>query len=100
MILKTFKLGGVHPPENKVSAGAAIQHLPLPDKLFVPLSQHLGTPAKAIVNRGDDVKTGQLIAKSVGFISANIHSPTSVIRLIRTIILNGSDHLRQKPSYL
>jgi electron transport complex protein RnfC len=55
MILKTFKLGGVHPPENKVSAGAAIQHLPLPDKLFVPLSQHLGTPAKAIVNRGDDV---------------------------------------------
>ncbi len=56
MILKTFKLGGVHPPENKISAGAAIQHLPLPDKLFVPLSQHLGTPAKAIVNRGDDVK--------------------------------------------
>ncbi len=37
MILKTFKLGGVHPPENKISAGAAIQHLPLPDKLFVPL---------------------------------------------------------------
>lgn len=77
MILKTFKLGGVHPPENKISAGAAIQHLPLPDKLFVPLSQHLGTPAKAIVNRGDDVKTGQLIAKSVGFISANIHSPAT-----------------------
>jgi Na+-translocating ferredoxin:NAD+ oxidoreductase subunit C len=77
MILKTFKLGGVHPPENKISADAAIQTLPLPRRVFVPLSQHLGAPAKVVVKRGDEVKTGQLLAKSGGFISANIHSPAT-----------------------
>jgi len=77
MILKTFKLGGVHPPENKISAGAAIGSLPLPARVFVPITQHLGSPAKVVVNRGDEVKTGQLLAKSSGFISANIHSPAT-----------------------
>jgi len=72
--LKTFKLGGVHPPENKFSSGAAIEGLPLPKRVFIPLSQHLGSPATVLVKRGDEVKTGQLIAKSSGFISANIHS--------------------------
>ncbi|OQX78227.1 MAG: electron transport complex subunit RsxC [Bacteroidetes bacterium 4484_276] len=73
-MLKTFKLGGVHPPENKFSSGAAIEGLPLPKRVFIPLSQHLGSPATVLVKRGDEVKTGQLIAKSSGFISANIHS--------------------------
>lgn len=77
MILKTFKLGGVHPPENKISAGAAIRRLPLPGRIFVPIAQHLGAPAKVLVKRGDEVKTGQLLAKSAGFISANIHSPAT-----------------------
>ncbi len=72
--MKTFKLGGVHPPENKFSSGAAIEGLPLPKRVFIPLSQHLGSPATVLVKRGDEVKTGQLIAKSSGFISANIHS--------------------------
>jgi Na+-translocating ferredoxin:NAD+ oxidoreductase subunit C len=77
MRLKTFKLGGVHPPENKFSANAAIQPLPLPGRIFVPVAQHLGAPAKVVVKRGDEVKTGQLLAKSAGFISANIHSPAT-----------------------
>lgn len=77
MILKTFKLGGVHPPENKLSSGVAIEKLPLPARIFVPVSQHLGTPAKIVVSRGDEVKTGQLLAASAGFISANIHSPAT-----------------------
>lgn len=74
MILKTFKMGGVHPPENKFSAGAAIEVLPLPKRVFIPISQHLGAPSTVVVKRGDEVKTGQLLAKSSGFISANIHS--------------------------
>ncbi|MFP4471953.1 MAG: electron transport complex subunit RsxC [Bacteroidales bacterium] len=74
MVLKTFKLGGVHPPENKFSASAAIEVLPLPKRVFIPIAQHLGAPATVLVKRGDEVKTGQLIAKSSGFISANIHS--------------------------
>lgn len=75
--MQTFKLGGVHPPENKFSAEAAIETLTLPKQVSVPLSQHLGAPAIAVVNKGDEVKVGQLIAKSSGFISANIHSPVS-----------------------
>ncbi|MBU0763390.1 MAG: electron transport complex subunit RsxC [Bacteroidetes bacterium] len=76
-MLKTFPKGGVHPPENKLSAGKAIERLKLPEQAAIPISQHLGVPAKAIVNRGDKVKAGQLIAESAGFISANIHSSVS-----------------------
>jgi electron transport complex protein RnfC len=75
--LKTFKLGGVHPPENKFSSGVAIEELPFPKRVFIPVSQHLGAPATVVVKRGDEIKTGQLIAKSSGFISANIHSSVS-----------------------
>jgi electron transport complex protein RnfC len=76
-VLKTFKLGGIHPPENKLSKGKAIEVLPIPDKVIIPLSQHIGAPATSIVAKGDTVKVGQLIAKSSGFISANIHSSVS-----------------------
>jgi len=75
--MKTFKLGGVHPPENKLSADIAIETLPIPNQVSVPIGQHLGAPATPVVQRGDEVKVGQLIAKASGFISANIHSPVS-----------------------
>lgn len=75
--MKTFKLGGVHPPENKLSAQAAIEYLPLPKQVTVPIGQHLGAPATPVVKKGDEVKVGQLLAKASGFISANIHSPVS-----------------------
>jgi electron transport complex protein RnfC len=77
--LKTFSKGGVHPPENKLASGAAITVLPIPDTVCVHLSQHLGAPAKPLVSKGDQVKVGQLIAESTGFVSANIHSPVSGI---------------------
>ncbi len=76
-MLKTFKSGGVHPPENKISADAAIQSLPVPKRVYIMVTQHLGAPSVALVKKGDDVKTGQLIAKSAGFISANVHSPVT-----------------------
>ncbi|MEE4178330.1 MAG: electron transport complex subunit RsxC [Bacteroides sp.] len=75
--MKTFKLGGVHPPENKLSAHAPIEVLTLPAVVTIPLSQHLGAPASPVVAKGDKVKAGQLIAKGSGFISANIHSSVS-----------------------
>lgn len=77
MVLKTFKLGGVHPPENKFASSAAIETVPVPKRVLIPVAQHLGAPASVLVKRGDEVKTGQLIAKSSGFISANIHSSVS-----------------------
>ncbi len=76
-MLKTFKIGGVHPPENKLSAGRPIEVLPLPKSVFIPVSQHIGAPAVPVVNKGDDVKVGQLIAKSSSFVSTNIHSSVS-----------------------
>jgi electron transport complex protein RnfC len=75
--LKTFKLGGIHPEENKISAQQPIEVVPIPKTVFIPVSQHLGAPAKPIVEKGDVVKTGQLIAKGEGFISANVHSSVS-----------------------
>ena len=76
-MLKTFRIGGVHPPENKLSAEEKIKVLPLPEQVIIPLSQHIGAPATPVVQKGDTVKTGQLIAQATGFVSANIHSSVS-----------------------
>ncbi len=76
-MLKTFSLGGIHPAENKLSANSAIEVLALPETVSVPVSQHIGAPSEVLVKKGDMVKTGQIIAKSAGFVSANIHSPVS-----------------------
>ncbi len=70
--------GGVHPPENKAqSTQLPIGQLPLPDKLVLPLRQHIGNVPKLTVNVGDQVLKGQLIAEAEGAISAAIHAPTS-----------------------
>lgn len=76
-MLKSFRLGGVHPPENKLSRGVAIETLPLPTVVTIPLSQHIGAPAIAVVAKGDRVVVGQLLAKAGGFVSSNIHSSVS-----------------------
>jgi len=76
-MLKTFSMGGVHPPENKLSAIQAIEQLALPKVVSIPVSQHIGAPANPVVKKNDLVKVGQLIAQSTGFVSANIHSSVS-----------------------
>ncbi len=76
-MLKTFKKGGVHPHENKLSADKQVQMLPPPLKVYIPLGQSLGAPARPLVDKGAEVKTGQLIAKGESFISANVHSSVS-----------------------
>ena len=76
-MLKTFPVGGVHPPENKFSKGKKIETLPLPKTVTIPTGQHIGAPTKVVVKRGDEVKVGQLIAQAGGFVSANIHSSVS-----------------------
>ena len=75
--MKTFKIGGVHPPENKLSTDRPIEVLAIPVQVIIPLSQSLGAPSVPIVNKGDAVKVGQLIAKGEAFISSNIHSSVS-----------------------
>lgn len=75
--MKTFKIGGVHPEESKLTADKKIQPLTLPSKVCIPVSQGLGAPSKIIVEKGAQVKVGQLIAKGEAFISSNVHSSVS-----------------------
>ncbi len=75
--MKTFPKGGVHPPENKITADSPIRTLPLPEQVIIPVAQHIGAPAKPVVEKGDAVKAGQVIAQSQGFVSTNIHSSVS-----------------------
>lgn len=76
-MLKTFSLGGVHPADNKLSANSPVQGLPIPGMASVQVSQHIGAAGEVLVTKGEQVKVGQLLVKSSGFISANIHSPVS-----------------------
>jgi len=76
-MLKTFRKGGVHPPGYKFSAKKPVEVLPLPKQVVIPISQHIGAPAAPVVAKGDKVLVGQVIAKSAGFVSANIHSSVS-----------------------
>lgn len=76
--MNTFRIGGVHPHDNKTySALKPIEQVALPKKAIIPLAQHIGAPAKPIVQKGDKVLVGQLIAEAGGFVSANVHSPVS-----------------------
>ena len=77
--MKLFRIrGGVHPEDRKsLSEDKPIEDLPLPELLHVPLQQHIGAPAVAIVKKGDVVKKGQVIAIAQGNISAPVHAPTS-----------------------
>lgn len=94
-MFKTFHKGGVHPPENKLSAGRPVEPFPVPRTVAILLSQHMGAPAKAIVEKGADVKTGQLIAKGEGFLTGNIHS--SVTGKVSRIepVMDASGYKRQ-----
>ena len=74
---KTFRIGGVHPHDNKLSAEAAIEIFPAVETAFVSMAQHLGAPATPVVAIGDKVKVGQVIAEPSGFISGYVHSPVS-----------------------
>jgi len=72
--VKTFPMGGVHPAEFKLSANKPIEKLAVPSQVSIPISQHIGAPAKPIVEQREKVKVGQVIATSSGFVSSNIHA--------------------------
>ena len=72
--LLSFK-HGVHPPENKdITSGIASRRFPFPREIILPLSQHIGIPAKALVQPGDRVERGDMIAEAAGFISSSVHA--------------------------
>ncbi|MCK4777357.1 MAG: RnfABCDGE type electron transport complex subunit C, partial [Actinomycetia bacterium] len=76
-MLKTFK-GGVHSPgRKKFTSSLAVENVPLPEKVVLPLVQHIGAPNEPVVQKGDFVKAGQKIAESSAFVSAPVHSPVA-----------------------
>ncbi len=70
--------GGVHPEGHKdASSGTPIVILPLLPRYVVPLRQHIGAPARALVRAGDAVLRGQMIGAAEGYVSTAAHAPTS-----------------------
>lgn len=107
MKILTFR-GGIHPPEEKVyTARKAIEFVPPPEKVYIPLLQHFGSPAKPLVKKGDAVQLGQKIGEASGLFSAAVHSsvsgkvlaveswnhPGGIPRLTVTVANDGKDTL-------
>ncbi len=92
MSILTFK-GGVHPYDGKeLSKDVAVRKILPEGELVFPVSQHIGAPAKPVVEVGERVLKGQLIAGADGFVSANIHSSVSgtVKKIEKRLVPNGS----------
>ena len=91
MKLHTFTIGGVHPEENKLTSDITTKVAPLPQQAIFPLSQHIGAPAKPVVEKGDKVKVGTLIAEAGGYVSAPIYSSVSgtVLKIDNAIDATG-----------
>ncbi len=94
-MLKTFPKGGIHPPENKITAAKAIKRMSVPKTVYVPIAQHIGIPAEIIVDRKDKVEIGQVIAKSGGFVSSNIHSPVAGTVTKLDMMVDSSGYKKQ-----
>jgi electron transport complex protein RnfC len=94
-MLKTFPKGGIHPEENKITSSKAIKRMPVPKVVYVPIAQHIGIPSEIIVDRKDKVEIGQVVAKSGGFVSSNIHSPVAGTVTKLDMIVDTSGYKKQ-----
>ena len=95
MFSKRMFPGGIHPHEGAggkiVNGGNAIVDMAAPAQVTIPLSQHIGAPAKAVVAKGDRVLMGQVIGEAGGFVSAPVHSSVSgtVVAVQECMMANG-----------
>jgi electron transport complex protein RnfC len=94
-MLKTFPKGGIHPAENKITSSKAIQRMTAPKVVYVPIAQHIGIPSEIVVDRKDKVKKGQVIAKSGGYVSSNIHSPVAGTVTKLDMMVDSSGYKKQ-----
>ena len=74
---KTFTIGGIHPDKHKITADRPIEDAGLPETVYIPVKQHIGSPAKILVAKGDKVRVGTLLADADGIVSADVHSSVS-----------------------
>ena len=77
VFIRTFSTGGVHPAQNKLTATSPIKSADIPAQVVIPLSQHIGAPALPVIQKGDKVKVGTLLATTDGFVSAPVYSSVS-----------------------
>lgn len=86
-----MKLHGIHVPHKKNTAAQAPVRLAPPPTVAIPMSMHIGRPAKPVVKRGDEVKVGTLIGEADGYISSPVHSSVSgkVQKVDEITIMNG-----------
>lgn len=84
--MHTFKPGGIHPPQSKITAGKPIIDVELPYSVVVTFAQHIGAMAVCELKKGDHVNRGDIVARAAGFVSANVHTPISgtVVKIDRT----------------
>ncbi len=87
-----MKLHGIKVPHKKNTANCVPVRLSVPETVRIPMSMHIGKPAKVVVKRGDTVKVGQLIGEADGFISAPVHSSVSgtVAKIEEMTLSNGA----------
>lgn len=70
--------GGIHPPEEKHhTEKKPLETMPPPERVVIPLLQHIGAPARALVKIGERVKVGQCVAKGAGFVTTVMHATIS-----------------------
>lgn len=82
--------GGAHLAHFKNTAEKETEIMPSPAKVYIPLSQHIGSPANPVVKKGDKVFVGTLIGEDTGFISAPVHSSVSgTVAGVTEKVLNG-----------
>lgn len=117
MALATFK-GGIHPPDKKeLAKDRPISAAKPPQRVVIPLSQHLGAPCKSIVTIGQEVKKGEVIGEPGGFVSAPVHSsvsgkviaiaefPNAMGRMVNSVVIenDGKEEwaaLKDNPDYM
>lgn len=84
--MATFSKGGIHPPQNKITADKDIVTIAMPRRVELLMSQHIGAPAIPIVAKGDKVSRGQMVAEGASFVSASVHTPiTGTVKVIENV---------------
>lgn len=89
-----LKLPGVRVPHRKNTADMPAIRMPAPAEVCIPMSMHIGAPAKPVVKPGDTVKVGQLIAEAGGFVSSPIHSSVSgTVKKIEDVLTSSGSYV-------
>lgn len=73
----TFPMGGLHIEKYKITSDSPIMDAKIPEFVNIPVKQHIGSPAKILVSKGDKVKVGTLLADADGIVSSDVHSSVS-----------------------